>query len=97
MQETRVRSLGWEDPWEEEMATHCSILAWRIPWTEESGMRLFTGSKKSQIQPQRWIEPALVWLSPHPITSRPIPWGGDYLMTFWTNATLFTVLPCLGK
>ena len=34
-QETRVQSLGWEDPLEEEMATPCSILAWRIPWTEE--------------------------------------------------------------
>ena len=33
----RVRSLGQEDPLEEEMATHCSILAWRIPWTEEPG------------------------------------------------------------
>ena len=35
MQETWVQSLGWEDPLEEDMATHCSILAWRIPWTEE--------------------------------------------------------------
>ena len=33
MQETRVRSLGQEDPLEEDMATHFSILAWRIPWT----------------------------------------------------------------
>ena len=32
-----VRSLGWEDPLEKEMATHSSILAWRIPWTEEPG------------------------------------------------------------
>ena len=31
------RSLGWEDPLEEGMATHSSILAWRIPWTEEPG------------------------------------------------------------
>ena len=37
MQETRVRSLGWEDPLEKEMATHSSILTWRIPWTEEPG------------------------------------------------------------
>ena len=37
MQETRVRSLGWEDPLEKGMATHSSILAWRIPWTEEPG------------------------------------------------------------
>ena len=37
MQETRVQSLGHEDPLEEEMATHSSILAWRIPWAEEPG------------------------------------------------------------
>ena len=36
-QETKVQSLGWEDPLEEKMATHSSILAWRIPWTEEPG------------------------------------------------------------
>ena len=37
MQETQVRSLGREDPLEEEMATHSSVLAWRIPWIEEPG------------------------------------------------------------
>ena len=35
MQETQVHFLGWEDPLEEGLATHSSILAWRIPWTEE--------------------------------------------------------------
>ena len=35
MQETRVQSLGWEDPLEKEMATHSSTPAWKIPWTEE--------------------------------------------------------------
>ena len=35
VEETQVRSLGWEDPLEEEMSTHSSILAWRIPQTEE--------------------------------------------------------------
>ena len=35
MQETRVQSLGWEDPIEKEMETHSSITAWEIPWTEE--------------------------------------------------------------
>ena len=35
MQETQVQSLGWEDPLENKMATHSSILAWEIPWTEE--------------------------------------------------------------
>ena len=37
MQEIWVQSLGWEDPLEEDMATHSCILAWRIPWTEKPG------------------------------------------------------------
>ena len=37
MWETRVQSLGWEDPPEKEMVTHSSTLAWKIPWTEEPG------------------------------------------------------------
>ena len=37
MQETRFRLLGWEDPLQNGMATHSSILAWEIPWTEEPG------------------------------------------------------------
>ena len=37
MQEIWVRSLGWEDPLEKEMATHSNILVWEIPWTEEPG------------------------------------------------------------
>ena len=37
MRETQVRSLGWEDPLEKEMATHSSILAWRIPCMEKPG------------------------------------------------------------
>ena len=45
--ETRVQSLGQEDPLEEEMATHSSILAWKIPWTEEPSGLQSTGSPKS--------------------------------------------------
>ena len=56
MQETQVPSLGWEDPLEEEMATHSSILAWRIPWTE-SWWATVHGVAKSQTQ--------LKWLSTH--------------------------------
>ena len=37
MQETRVRSLGWEDPLAKEMVTHSSTLVWKIPWMEEPG------------------------------------------------------------
>ena len=36
MQETQVQSLGWEDPLENQMATHSSMLVWKIPWTENS-------------------------------------------------------------
>ena len=45
-QETRVQSLGWEDPLGEEMATHSSILAWKIPWTEEPGGLESMGSQR---------------------------------------------------
>ena len=45
-QETQVRSLGWEDPLEKEMATHSSILAWEIPWTEEPGGLWSIGSQR---------------------------------------------------
>ena len=48
MQEMQVRPLGQEDPLEEEMATHSSILAWQIPWTEEpGGLRLHNLATKS--------------------------------------------------
>ena len=47
MWETWVRSLGWEDPLEKEMATHSSILAWRIPWTEEPGGLQSTGLQRA--------------------------------------------------
>ena len=46
MLETWVRSLGWDDPLEKEMATHSSILAWRIPWTEEPGGLQSMGSQR---------------------------------------------------
>ena len=46
MQETWVRSLGWEDPLEKEMAAHSSTLAWKIPWTEEPGRLLSMGSQR---------------------------------------------------
>ena len=45
-QKAWVHSLSWEDPLEEGMATHCSILAWRIPWTEEPGGLQSMGSHR---------------------------------------------------
>ena len=46
MQETWIRSLGWEDPLEKETATHSSILAWRIPRTEEPDILKSMGSQR---------------------------------------------------
>ena len=47
-QETWVQSLGWEDPLEEEMVTHSSILAWRFLWTQQFGGLQVMGLQKSQ-------------------------------------------------
>ena len=46
MRETRVRSLGWEDPLEKEMAIHSSTIAWKIPWTKEPGRLQSVGSQR---------------------------------------------------
>ena len=66
MRETRVRSLGREDPLEKEMATHSSILAWRIPWTEEHGGLQSTGSQRVghdwvTLITYRWCEQPTHW------------------------------------
>jgi len=45
--ETRVQSLGQEDPLEEEMTTHSSILAWRVPWMEEPDGLQFMGLQRA--------------------------------------------------
>ena len=59
MRETRVWSLGWEDPLENEMATHSSILAWRIPWMEESGGLWSTGSQRVGHDWATWLSLSL--------------------------------------
>ena len=46
IRDTRVQSLGWKDPLEEGMATHCSVSAWRIPWTEEPSRLQYIGSQR---------------------------------------------------
>jgi len=46
MWKTSVQSLGWEDPLEIEIATHCNTLAWKIPWTEEPGRLQSMGSQR---------------------------------------------------
>ena len=56
MQEIWVQSLGQEDPLEEEMATHSSILAWEILWTEDSGGLHLWGHKESHTSEQTHME-----------------------------------------
>ena len=65
MQETRVQSLGWEDPLEKEMVTHSSILVWRIPWMEKPGRLQSMGSQRVRhdwatslllLTSQRWLK-----------------------------------------
>ena len=67
MQETQIRSLGWEDPLEKEMAAHSSILAWKIPWTVEPGRLPSMGSQRTLILITRnpktdWL-PSSQWMS----------------------------------
>ena len=50
MQEIWVQSLGWEDPLEQEVATHCNVLAWKIPWTEGLWWTAGQGVTKSWTQ-----------------------------------------------
>jgi len=63
-----IRSLGQEDPLEEGMATHSSILVWRIPWTEEPGKLQFhmvtTGSNPGLLRLLHWQVGSLVLVPP---------------------------------
>ena len=75
MRETWVQSLGWKDPLEKEMATHCSILAWKIPWTKGAWWATYTpwGSKevdtteqhhfRTKVTPISWPAPGSSFLA----------------------------------
>ena len=72
MRETQVRSLGWEDLLEKEMATHSSTLAWRTPRTEEPGGLQSTGSQR--VGHDRGVLCLCLWASRCPAQSQsPIP------------------------
>ena len=51
MQETQVKSLGWEDPLVKGITTHSSLLAWRIPWTEQPGQLQSMGLQRVEHDP----------------------------------------------
>ena len=78
MQQMQVRSLGWEDTLEEEMASHSGILAWDIPWTEEPDGLQSMGLQKSQTQTTwQWNNNTIDILQPIPYVSKQNPY--EYL------------------
>ena len=63
MQEMQLQYLGQEDPLEEEMATHSSMLAWRIPWTEEPGRLQSMGLQRVRCDlSTEYVAKALSWV-----------------------------------
>jgi len=73
VQEMQVRSLGWKDPLEEEMATHSSSLAWEIPWTEEPGRLQSTGSQT--VGHDLATKLRLLFSLQHPLAGSPLGWA----------------------
>ena len=71
MRETRVQSLGWEDPLEKEMATHSNILAWRIPWIGEPGRLQSTGLQRVR---HNWA--TSLYFTSHPLKRLPRCYSG---------------------
>ena len=84
-QKTWVQSLGWEDPLEEETATHSSILAWRIPWAEEPGRLPCMESQRDSMSPQE--SPQL-----HTAHSIPPSVNSSALTFHWILAQIFFLL-----
>ena len=80
MQETRVWSLGWEDPLEKKMATHSSILAWRIPWTEEPGRLQSTGLQKVG---HDWMTSLYFFTSCHGTAGSFSMWTKSFFFSQW--------------
>ena len=86
-QETWIWSLGWEDPLEEGMASHSSILAWRIPWAEEPGGLRSTGSQS--VWTTEWLITAEYSVSPwRALPAPPLPVSSFALVCVLTQ-------PCL--
>ena len=87
-QEMQIQSLGGEDPLEEEMATHPSILAWEIPWTEEPGG---LQSMRSQSQTQLSTHTSKPW---HDLKENKCYWR---YMCFSPQIIFVTVTSCLPR
>ena len=68
MRESWVRSLGWEDPLEKEMAAHSSTLAWKIPWTEKPGRLQSMGSQRVRHDGETSLSLSHIKAMPHNAT-----------------------------
>ena len=82
MQDTWVQSLGWEDPLQEEMTTHSSILTWEIPWTEE------LGSYSHKRVGHDWAHKTLQGLNYNYVSLHPL------MLTLPTEDSKSTDIPC---
>ena len=92
MQETQVRSLGWEDPLEKEMATHSSILAWRIPGTEEPVRLQSMGSQRVRHHWATSLTYLLTYLLASAFIVNPLKWSLFYL--FYTHGPPESIQLC---
>ena len=88
MQETPVRSLGWEDPLKKLMAAHSNILAWRVPWTEESvGLQ----SRGSQRVGHNWDSKTFKVIAPQTLSAsslqlKLLDWFVETLRDLWAKS-----------
>ena len=91
MWETRVRSLGWEEPLEKEMVTHSSILAWRLPWTEKPGRLQSMGSQRvrhdwaTSHHLHLWSTEVTLWLTAKAKNAGPHPYSTNLTMAANTS------------
>ena len=85
MQEIQVWSLGWEDPLEKGMATHCSILDWRIPGTEEPGGLQFMGSQRVGHDRVTNTSTLNLWMESN---NNVLPWVIIILSAFYSKGTM---------
>ena len=99
MQETWVRSLGWEDPLEKEMVTHSSILAWRIPWSlvgySPRGHKEQTSLSLSNLNETNFKNCVWNYKICSPMVSLGFP-GGSVVKNPPANAGIMCLIPVMG-
>ena len=109
-QETRAQSLGWEDPLEQEMATHSNILAWKIPWMEEPGYSPWvckesdTTERTHTLIPHHTLIPTYLLGFPHVSVVKNLPADARDMGSIpgsrkppWRRKWQLTPVSCLGN